>query len=393
MLQVIDRYIIKETLQTWLAVTLVLMLILLSNRLARYLAEAVAGKIDGGLVFHLLALHAVGHLSLLTPMSLYVAFMLTFGRLYSDSEMSALGACGIGTGRLYRSMFWVSVPVTLLVVALTFVIGPWASQLGEKVRAQAEHTSDVSAVSPGRFRETMSHNGVFYVEKVHEKEGLVENVFVYLIRSGKPVMLSAQTATQITDPVSGDRYLQFKDGYRYEGTPGEEGYKVVQFEEHALLMQEKNPFQGKYKDRGSVPTLELLASSNPQYDAEWHWRLGTVLSVMVLTILALPLSKATPRQGRYGKVVVAILFYILYSNLLGVGRVWIEKGKVPGEVGLWWVHAILLIVAAFLLVRMHGLPWSKMVLGGKAKAALREARQRQKRASMTAFQSDTPSGS
>ncbi len=373
MFQVIDRYIIRETLQTWLAVTLVLMLILLSNRLARYLAEAVAGEIDGSLVFHLLALKAIAYLSVLAPMSLYLAFMLSFGRLYRDSEMSALGACGVGPARLYRSMFWVALPVTIMVVGLSFWVGPWAAEKGEHVRSRAENASELTSLSPGRFRETSGKNGVFYIEKINEEKGEIDTVFIHLTRRGEPMILSSAHATQYVDPESGDRFVVFRDGYRYEGVPGEDGYKITQFEQHAILMEEKIIGVVPGQQRESIPSLELLSKHTPQYDAEWHWRLSSPISVVILTLLALPLGRATPRQGRYGKVILAVLVYIIYSNLMGVARVWIEKNEVPPGLGLWWVHAIVLLLAMVLLMRMHGFKWAIMVFSGRARKELKEA--------------------
>ncbi|MCB1735061.1 MAG: LPS export ABC transporter permease LptF [Gammaproteobacteria bacterium] len=365
MLQVIDRYIVRETLQTWLAVTLVLMLILLSNRLAQLLAQAVAGEIDGGLVFHLLALKAISFMSLLAPMSLYLAYMLAFGRLYRDSEMSALAACGVGPARLYRSLFFVSLPVTALVVVFAFWVGPWASAQSDQVRARAENASGVAALSPGRFRETTDRSGIIYVEHVNEVAGRIENVFISLNRRGKPMLLSSARAEQWIDPDSGDRFIVFKDGYRYEGHPGEKGFKIIQFAEHAVLMQEADPLAQMKRERSSIPSAELLSVSTRQNTAEFHWRLAGPMSVIMLTLLALPLAKASPRQGRYGKVVIGILIYIVYSNLLGIARVWIENGKAHPMWGLWWVHGVILLLTGALLIHMQGWAWVRASLGRK----------------------------
>ncbi|MCB1736634.1 MAG: LPS export ABC transporter permease LptF [Gammaproteobacteria bacterium] len=366
MLQVIDRYIVRETLQTWLAVTLVLMLILLSNRLAQLLARAVAGEIDGSLVFHLLALKAISFMSLLAPMSLYLAFMLAFGRLYRDSEMSALAACGVGPARLYRSLLFVSLPVTVLVIVFAFWVGPWASAESDQVRARAENASGVAALSPGRFRETSNRSGIIYVEKLNEEAGRIENVFISLNRRGKPMLLSSEQAGQWVDPESGDRFIVFKNGYRYEGNPGEKGFKIIEFAEHAVLMQEANPLAQVQRERSSIPSAELLRVDTPQNTAEWHWRLAGPVSVIMLTLLALPLAKATPRQGRYGKVVIGILIYIVYSNLLGIARVWIENGKVSPDFGLWWVHGVILLLTGALLIHMQGWAWVRISWRQKA---------------------------
>ena len=64
----------------------------------------------------------------------------------------------------------------------------------------------------------------------------------------------------------------------------------------------------------------------------------------MLMVLAVPLARLRPRQGRFGRIGIAILVYFLYSQLLAAARTWVESGVVPEFVGIWWVHAIALCV-------------------------------------------------
>ena len=61
--------------------------------------------------------------------------------------------------------------------------------------------------------------------------------------------------------------------------------------------------------------------------------------------------RVQPREPRYGKALLAVLAYLLYSNTLAIGRAWIADGTVPTAVGLWWVHVAALVIALFLIRR------------------------------------------
>ena len=115
MLRILDRYIFREIASTWLAVTLVLLAILLTNQFARVLGEVAKGKLPKGAAMDVIGLSAVQYLTVLVPIGLFLSIMLALGRLYRDSEMSALMACGIGPAALYR-------PLSLLAV-----VGGWTS--------------------------------------------------------------------------------------------------------------------------------------------------------------------------------------------------------------------------------------------------------------------------
>jgi lipopolysaccharide export system permease protein len=362
MLQTVDRYILKEILQTWFAVTLVLLLILLSNRLARYLSQAVAGDLPSQVIFPLLGLKTLSSVGLLGPLSFYLAIMLTLGRLYKDSEMAALGACGIGPARLYRTLFTLAVPSALFIAALTFFVSPWAAERGHVIRAEAEGETDISGISPGRFKESSQGNRIFYVESLSEDRQEVNNIFVHGVdRDGVPGMLSSESGYQYVDEKTGDRFMVAVDGYRYQGRPGDPDYKIIKFEKHAVRIKEKEVMDSGQEPIEAVATAKLISEPRSDYVAELQWRISMPLALLVLTMLALPLGRVSPRQGRYAKVIIGIVIYILYVNVLGTARVSVERGTVSPWLGVWWVHASIVALGAFLMVRMVGLRWLKIM--------------------------------
>ncbi len=354
MLRVIDRYLLKEVTLNWLAVTLVLWVIVLSNKLAGFLGEAAAGKLPGTVIFTLLGLKSVDYLVVLLPLTLYLGVLLALGRLYKDSEMAALGACGVGPARIYRPLLGFAAIVAVGIAALSLFVAPRTATLGYEVRARAEMIADLSAVNAGRFQESGSGNMVFYAERVSADHQYLERVFVRSDQKGVPTLLTAQRAHTEVDAASGDRFLVLEDGYRYQGQPGDAAYRVLKFKRHGVRLDTMEVLSPRMKNN-ATPTARLWASAEPRDVAELQWRLSLPLAALSLVLMAVPLSRTTPRQGRFGRLFGAVLIFIVYYNLLGTAQVWVEKGVLGALPGLWWVHAlpVLVTLGLFYSARMR----------------------------------------
>jgi lipopolysaccharide export system permease protein len=357
MLQVVDRYLLKEVMHGWLAVSLILCLILVSNRLARYLAAAAAGDMPADVIFVLLGLKVFLLLVYVLPFSLALGVMLGLGRLYRDSEMVVLGACGVGLRGLYRPLLALALVTTMLLTWVALYVAPKAAAIGYEVLARAEQTAEVSMLGAGRFQQVRGGLLTFFAERLSPDHERMENIFIHVRgrRGDKPSqLLSARSAYVTRDETTGGRFLVLVDGYRYEGDPGQADYKVMKFEKHGVRIDINKAVAANFK-KDAMPTGTLLSSDKPADIAELQWRVSVPVSTLVLMILAIPLSQGNPRQGRYGRIVAAVLLFIIYNNLLSTAQAWVEQGVLPPMVGLWWVH-LLPVMLAVILVN-----WQKLV--------------------------------
>lgn len=370
MVKLLDRYFARQVLQSFLGVTVVLLLIFVSNRLVRYLASAAAGELPADAIVLLIGLKAITYLILLLPLGLYLAVLLVLGRMYRDNEMAALAACGVGVGRLYLPVMGIGVPLALAVGWLSLYGVPWTAQAEQHVLERAERNLEVTGVRAGRFREGNGGSYVVYAEDIAEDRESMRNVFIRVQRQTRQALLSAERA-ELHEAPDGERYLMLLDGYRYEGAPGAAAFRMIRFERHGMRL-ERPASRSRAIKRSARPSSELWASEAPGDAAELQWRLAIPLSVLVLGTLALPVGRSRPRQGRYGRLFTAILLYIGYVNLLAVAQEWTENGVISPLLGLWWVHGLMLAVAAALLVRQLGVGWLTGRLGAKVGAPQRE---------------------
>ena len=353
MLRILDRYIFREIAATWLAVTLVLLMILLTNQFARILGDVAKGKLPKGVAMDVIGLSAVQYLTVLVPIGLFLSIMLALGRLYRDSEMPAMMACRVGPSGVYRPLVWLLLPLVLGVAWLAIDLGPRALQTVERIGAEARREADLASIEPGRFTVFGSRNAVVYGERV-TADGFMENVFLQRFvedddgEANIVEVVVAERGEQVDSDDPDIRFLVLHNGRRYEGVPGTPQFRVVEFVEHGIPYRLPSLEPPEPEPR-AMRVSALLNSTDPLHRAELQWRIGVPLSTVILAIFAVPLSRSQPRSGRYGRLAIGLLVFIIYFNLLSAAKAWVEKGEMDPALGLWWVHGLFLLAALTLL--------------------------------------------
>jgi lipopolysaccharide export system permease protein len=334
MLRILDRYIFREIATTWLAVT-------------------AKGKLPKGAAMDVIGLSAVQYLTVLVPIGLFLSIMLALGRLYRDSEMPAMMACRVGPSGVYRPLVWLTLPLVLGVAWLAIDLGPRALQTVERIGAEARREADLASIEPGRFTVFGPSRAVVYGERV-TADGVMENVFLQRFvedDSGEANIVEvviAERGEQVESDDPDIRFLVLHNGRRYEGVPGTPQFRVVEFVEHGIPYRLPSLEPPEPEPREMLVTT-LMRSSDPLHRAELQWRIGVPLSTIILAIFAVPLSRSQPRSGRYGRLALGLLVFIIYFNLLSAAKAWVEKGEVDPALGLWWVHGLVLLAALILL--------------------------------------------
>jgi len=352
---IIYRYLAKEVSTALLAVTFVLVLVFLSNQIVHYLSYAASGKIAVGVLLRLILLQLPYLLGLLLPIGLFFGILLGLGRLYVDNEMTVLFACGISRWQLLVVISRVSVVVVIIVAVLTLWLNPLiAARKDQLVSGGSPENALLQTMIPGRFMSTYDDKRVFYVEDVLSDHKRAQNLFM-AERSGTGkdqqwTVLSAQSGYQSINLNSGDHFIVAKNGYRYQGTPGQNNFLIIKFGQYGVKAKQM-PQSIIRLQEDAKSTAALWRGRTVDDMAELQWRFSIPLVALVFTVLGIPLSRVKVRKGRYAQLLPAILICIIYVNLLFVARAWLERHLIPSWLGLWWVHVIFLILALTLYIK------------------------------------------
>ncbi|TDO07723.1 lipopolysaccharide export system permease protein [Halomonas ventosae] len=348
---IVFRYLTREILTTMAAVAGVLLLVIMGNRFIRYFTDVAQGEFPASLLGSLMLFHLPSFVQLILPLAFFLGIMLAYGQLYLNSEMTVLIACGVSPRRLLGITFWPSALVALLVGACSLWLTPAGLVHNERVLAEQASQADFGALVPGRFQEL--NDLTVYAESITRSNSLMRGVFIAdMSRQGaqdQPTVTRAESGYQVNDD-EGNRYLTLSNGAHYAVNPGDARAERLIFDTYAMLLQQKSP-DINFDDTELLTTPALLTSDTPDAMAAFQWRVSLALMVPILTLIALPLSRANPRQGRFAKLLPAIFLYISYMSLLLAAQDAVGGGRLPVEVGVWPVHVGFVLIGIWLMRR------------------------------------------
>ena len=356
-MRILDRYLVREMLVTWMAVLVVLLVIMVGNVLARSLSRVTDGAVAADMLLLLVAVKSISLLVTLIPLSLYLGILLAHGRFYRDNEMAVMQACGIGWLDLLRPTALVGLLGVVAIALLTVFASPWSARYEQVLQQELREQSALALLTPGRFIESSDGGVVLFVGEGSPDRTQFNDVFMYRARDDEPPAVdTARFATYQRDEASGNEYLVLSDGQTSVGRAGEPDFTVTDFRRQGVLRPSGDGDAPRLRRKGKTLS-QLWGSDDPADLAELQWRVSIPLAALLLALLAVPLSHTSPREGRFGRIGIAILVYIPYANFLVLMRKWIAAGTVPPWIGLWPVHALVAGLTIWLLVRRVGWRW------------------------------------
>jgi lipopolysaccharide export system permease protein len=349
LLSIIDGYLLGQVLKAFAAILLVLIIALFSNQFVRVLGWVAEGRVSATVLMPIVGFEILKVSGILMPPAFFFAVLYVIGRMYRDSEMVALEATGVGTVRVYRAVLGGALPVALVSAVLTMAVLPWSNAVMEQLKTARSDAAELAGISAGRFNEYSRGDLVFYLETFSEDRSGFSNVFVQHRQHDKVGIVTAREGRQFIDEETGDRFVVFTDGQRYEGTPGEGELSVAEFSEYAVRVR-RGDIDKRKLARKARPTAELWRSDKLDDRSELQYRLSFPLAVLAFAVVSVPLGRSLPRQGIHARLLRALLVYFVFMNLQRAAQNWMEAGDTPAWLGMWWVHLTMVLIAGVLLL-------------------------------------------
>ncbi len=348
---IVLRYLARELLQSWLAISGILLLIIVSGRFIKYLQQAATGALNPDFLFPIMGYRLPGFFEIILPLGFFLAILLAYGRLYVDSEMVVLEACGMSRKRLLGYTFLSGLVVMLTVAAMSVVLTPWGSGKFWEIFNTQNSMTEFDKLTPGRFQSMEGGARVAYTESLTNDRTVMSQVFItdstnldQVDGQGKRLrILIADSGRLHRDQESGLRYMLLNNGYRYDLAAGQMDTHITHYETYGVQMSEREI--PEIVRESTLPTKQLWGSTDPRWQLELQWRLSMPLLIPVIIFMALPLARVNPRQGRFLKLLPGVLLYLFYLALLITLRGMIEDGEFPVWPGLWIVHLGFALIA------------------------------------------------
>jgi lipopolysaccharide export system permease protein len=349
-LNILQKYILREWSWTFVAVTLVLLLVMTGVSLGELLNDIAGGRLPPGLLGELMVLKIPDVLNTILPLAVFIAVIWGLGRLYRDQEMAVMRASGFSWTQMLRPLFNLVLPAAVLVLALGLVVAPMAAKTAQDRLEQAYRTASEWGLQTGQFHVLRDGNLVLYVEAVEKDGQTLRNVFIRQKKDGREQVWVAEKGYYWLNVQTGERFLTLENGQITEGGPESLDFGIIRFSRNDLRMPEPER-RDKAPEIESRTSVELLTSKEISERAEFQWRISPALAIIILGVLAIPLAHQRPREGRGGRVVLGILLYVVYANLLYMSRSWVADGALPLFAGMWWVHLVFGAIAVAWLQR------------------------------------------
>ena len=358
---IIDRHLVRQVAMPFFTVSTVLLTIFVGYSLSRFLHQADAGLLNTGEVAVLTLLKVLIALEVLLPIGLFFGLMLGLGKLHSDSEIVAMQASGIGEAHLLRPVVGLAVLLALIIGSLSIFVRPWAYTQTYHMLAVAEASSDIDRIKAGQFYLTSTsrtdeepdsqgsedQNRAIFIERISGEQAL-ERIFIRTRVGEELQVISAPTGVLLERPQSDGQALELDDARIFKRV--DDGPDLfVKIEHFTMKVASVQPEPPRYKAK-SIASATLATSTNPKDQAEYQWRLSNPITTLLLALLAIPLSRSKPRQGRYAKLLLAFIIYAAYYNLMGISQTWVEQ---QAATSIWWVPALLALVVALCYLPWH----------------------------------------
>ena len=345
------RYVSRELLAVFFVTALVLLVIALGGRFMGYLQDAALGKHSADALLKIMALRVPEFLQLTLPFSFYIALVLTAARLYADQEMTVLVTSGSSPMKV---MMWIAVSAAVVAGAVAYLstqATPRANGALEQFLLSESAQREFETMTPGMFHTINDGARVTYSEAASPDKRELSRVFIAAELQGHNVTIWAQRGSQYIDAITGSRFLLLRSGRRYEGVIGQKPYRVVTFETLGQRIEQRDPVLAAI-EIDAQPT-DQLRRDDPRSTAELHWRFALPVMTLIAVPIGFVLARVRPREGRFARIVPAVLAFLGYYLLLLINRNGLAEGHVSNAVGMWPAHAVFAVFALTLMRRLN----------------------------------------
>ncbi len=327
---------------------MVLVTLVLTNSMIRVLGNAASGTANPKDALVLIGLGMINYLPILLTASVFVAILMVLTRWYKDSEMVIWQSAGISLLKILRPILNFTAPIAVAIAVLSIFASPWASEQSATIKQRFQQRDDISMLAPGQFRESSGNNRVFFIESMNPETDVITNVFVTDFGKERQLVAVAKQGF-IQNTPDGEKQLILETGRRYEGTPGNTDFRITEFDKYTVKLEDKviDPIINGPR---TLPAWVLIQDLNKAHLGEILWRIGLPLMAFVFAIIAIPLSYMDPRRGRYTALIMAVLLYFTYSNLLKLMQAWVSTGKLSFSIGWWLLHVVIALIGLTLIV-------------------------------------------
>jgi lipopolysaccharide export system permease protein len=363
-----DSTVRREIARSFGATLVVILTIVITMMLIRTLAAAAGGEVAPEDVVLMLGYTALKHLPTMMILSMFVAVVLSLGRMYRDSEMAIWFASGLGLGRFVRPVLRMALPALLVIATLLLLVWPWGNRSSAELRARYEQRADLSRVAPGVFQTSRDGTRTFFVDRASQEGVEGHHVFVLTRNAPHESVVSAQSGRMENE--GNDKLLKLEHGQRNEFDSQSGQHTLASFETYRVLVDDNAVRSAEARPPSAMATLALMQDPTPRHQGELAWRFGMLLAAVNLPLLGIGLAATHPRRASNWNLLFALLAFVTYFNFVNLTQAWVASGRFAMGSAMLVLHGTAFVVGLLLIWwRDHAAVWAPLASLRQPRAA------------------------
>ena len=352
---ILYRYLNRELTNMMVMIIFILLLIIITNIFVRYVSNISIINIEVKAIFKIIFLMLPKYISYLLPISLFFSILLVYGQLFANHELTIFFSSGNNWIHCLKILMTLAIPLVIIELFLTLMILPKMDHIYFLLKKTISTPPLINCIQPGKMVSFNKANQVLYTQST-DNNGKMKAVFICQKKDNNTSVIITALEGYSSTRINDEQYLTLKDGYYYEITPGNLVIQKGHFQTaNQIIFQ--NFLTNTTPSVESLSTWFLLKSNNKNCQAQLQWRLSFPIAIFIATLIGLTFCKLRPCQNRYSRIILALLVFIIYFNLLLLSKSWTSQGLLPVWMGLWWVHLLFSWVMLFILKKYNGPLW------------------------------------
>jgi lipopolysaccharide export system permease protein len=355
-------YILKEILPVFLIGLMTFTIILLMDKILK-LIELVVNR--GGSLSDVLMLFlfiSPSFLIITIPVAVLLGTLLTFGRLSSDSEITAFKASGMSLYQLFFPIFVFALAAFLLTSFLVFYGLPWGNRGFKATLYRLVQSKADIEIKERVFNDAFS-GLVVYVDRVPLQGNHMEGILIYDQREkGKSNTILAKEGFIVNNPESQEIILRLRTGDIHRFEPEAHTFQKITFGTYDLKLELAKTFaaiEKKLKDwemsiddiRKKMEEIKRTGGDTTSYEIELHKRYAIPFTCFVFALIGVPLGIQPHRSGRSYGFILSILILIAYYVSLTASEILAARKIIPAFAAGWIPNLLFSGLGIYLLVK------------------------------------------
>ena len=326
-----------EVLKSTAGVLLIFFFLVVSSRFVGYFEQASEGLIDPNLIYKIVILRFPDFITLLLPLSFFLGVVITMSRLYSDREIYGFFTGGLSEIDFLKYLLPQSLLFFFLTLALSIYVAPYTKELSKEMISLDSLQEQFESIKPNQVFPLKNNEGFVFIKD--KQESVFDEVVLYISNEDYSSIVVADQLSY--DDLNSIMNLNFKNGSMYQGL-FEEGSSVV-----STFKNLKIPVSTEENSVTGLSFARLFDYSARSTKSQMQWNISIPITIFILLIIGINLSKVEPRQGRLSVLLPAIFVYILYLSLLILARESFDNNSAITQNYIWFVHFIFFIFSIF----------------------------------------------